>query len=430
MARAKTIWKNRQGNICFRFEYHGKWWIIPCVAVMLSVVVCAVEYFIFNTFLAIIPSILICLLATYVCAHRSERKADIAMLSFLRKKLNTLVHEELEKRKDVHETNRKLFTKCKGTYGEIEYRSVLVLLSDETLLEYPIRWHHGDESYYELETNALICTDCERIDYIRPRTVRDRIEGSKISDDNKLRIVLFGLLLVSLSILIGMGWLIYSFGIKALVYFLCYIFAFVALDVLQNKIKYRVLSAIIKTLFIPIVVVGYLIKMAQPMMTIFVSFVGVPFFIWAISTLVLKAAGQFGAALSVNTILFISLTLTAIICVHSQSFTRWMIKHSPIKDKGNHRYEKFTEDLALYMIDPKNYNFVFSLLYVIFLSCSAFCNIEYGSDFINKEVDLVIMKSFLVFLAFNTMKQKSRETEVNTKDLLVKVLGLFEHDEN
>ena len=105
-----------------------------------------------------------------------------------------------------------------------------------------------------------------------------------------------------------------------------------------------------------------------------------------------------------------------------------MITHSPIKDNGNHLYEKFSEQLALYITEPQNYNFLFSLLYFVFLSLSAYYNIEYGTDLINKKVDLVFMKSFLVFLAFNTMMQRSQETIINTKDLLTKVLGLFEHD--
>ena len=163
-------------------------------------------------------------------------------------------------------------------------------------------------------------------------------------------------------------------------------------------------------------------------MTIGVAFVGVPCFIGAISMMILIGIGQLGLMLDRYAMLFISLTLTAILCVHSRRLTQWMVKHSPIKDKGNHRYERFSEQLALYVTEPQNYNFIFSLLYVVFLSLSAFFNIEYGTDLVNKEVDLVFMKSFLVFLAFNTMMQRSRETSINTKDLLIKVLGLFEHD--
>ena len=61
MAKKKTIWKNRQGNICFRYEHHSRWWIIPCIVVTLT------EYFMLGTYLAIIPSIFISLFVIYNC---------------------------------------------------------------------------------------------------------------------------------------------------------------------------------------------------------------------------------------------------------------------------------------------------------------------------------------------------------------------------
>lgn len=428
MAKKKIIWKNRQGNICFRYEHHSRWWIIPCIVVAVLIIGCMAEYFTLGTYLAVIPSIFISLFVIYNCTLYSERRKDKALLAMLKNHLTTLVNREIADRSNVHELKRKLFCKYKGTYGAVESRSVLVLLSDKTVLAYPLFWRVGDKPYYELESDVQICLDSERIEFIRPRTIKDIIEGFRVSDETKLRIMLFGLLFVSLSILIGLGWLLYIFGEKALIAFTCGMGVFVALSILRDLVKHRLISKVVDVLSIPLVVSALLIKLAQPIMTIGVAFVGVPCFISAISMMILIGIGQLGLMLDRYAMLFISLTLTAILCVHSRRLTQWMVKHSPIKDKGNHRYERFSEQLALYVTEPQNYNFIFSLLYVVFLSLSAFFNIEYGTDLVNKEVDLVFMKSFLVFLAFNTMMQRSRETSINTKDLLIKVLGLFEHD--
>ena len=70
------------------------------------------------------------------------------------------------------------------------------------------------------------------------------------------------------------------------------------------------------------------------------------------------------------------LTILEIICVHVPCIPQWLIKNLLFKDWKNHKYEKYKEQLALYVISPKNYNFLFSLLYATFLSINAFCQLE------------------------------------------------------
>lgn len=428
MTKNKIIWKNRQGNICFKFEHHSRLWIIPCIVVAILVIACMAEYYTLGTCLAVIPSVFISLIVIYNCTLYSERHKDKAILAMLKKPLTALVNRELVKRKNVHELKRKLFYKYRGTYGAVESRSVLVLLSDKTVLAYPLLWNGGDDPYHELVTDVQVCSESERIEFIRPRSIKDIIEGIRLSDENKLRIILFGLLFISLLVLIGFGWLLTKYGQKALLYLVLCIGVFVLLQIIKDRVNNRLFSKVIDFLQFPIAVLLLLIKLVQPTLTILVAFVGVPFFMGAISILIMLGIGQLGMILDRNTMAFISLTLTAILCVHSRKLTQWMVKHSPIKDKGNHRYEKFSEQLALYVTEPHNYNFLFSLLYVFFLSLTSFFNIEYGTDMISKEVDLLLMKSFLVYLAFNTMMQRSQETSINTKELLINVLGLFEYD--
>ena len=69
------------------------------------------------------------------------------------------------------------------------------------------------------------------------------------------------------------------------------------------------------------------------------------------------------------------------------------------------------------------------MLYATFLSINAFCQLEGHSYIFSADIDNAILKSFLVFLAFSAMKQKSKEMEINSKDLLVNIKGLFLHDD-
>ena len=54
---------------------------------------------------------------------------------------------------------------------------------------------------------------------------------------------------------------------------------------------------------------------------------------------------------------------------------------------------------------------------------------EYHSYLFSVDIDNAILKSFLVFIAFSTMKQKSKDVEINSKDLLEKIIGLYSHGE-
>lgn len=425
MTRKKNIWKNKQGNVCFNFEYDSKWWVIPSIVIAMLVITCILEYILNGTCYGVIPSILFILFVADNCASYSENKADKALLSQIRSEITKLVRKELAKRIDVKEKNRRLYTKYRGTYGGVESQSVLILLSDNTILEFPLIWHGGDEPYYELQGNVRVSEDKEHRNKICGSRIRNRITNIHVSNENKLRFLLFGILLISLAVVASIVWLVCKYEQEVFKWLIGYIITFVVLGFIPNKLECKILHIIYNILFIPF----NIIKLAQPVMTILVAFLGIPMIVFGIPFCFLRIISIWGTEFSLPSMFLISLTISAIACVHSRSFTCWLIKHSPIKDYGNHRYEKFSELLAIYITEPQNYNLVFSILYVVFLSCSAFYNIEYKTDFISEDADIVVLKSFLIFMAFNTMMQRSRETDINTEDLLAKVIGLFVHDD-
>lgn len=203
------------------------------------------------------------------------------------------------------------------------------------------------------------------------------------------------------------NWLVVNY--KQDVYIIGSIAIFLILSILQTETKHKVALTI-----------STITQLAKPMLATLPFFI-IPILIGGITYILLlfsKPMYNFSKA----TICLIILTIQAIVCVHSRSITSWLImKYMP--DMCGFK------QLTIYITEPKNYNFIFSFIYVLFLSCSTFCNIEYGTDLISKRADVVILKSFLIFMAFNTMMQKSRETAINTKDLLEKVLRLFEHND-
>ena len=51
--------------------------------------------------------------------------------------------------------------------------------------------------------------------------------------------------------------------------------------------------------------------------------------------------------------------------------------------------------------------------------------LQYNGYFINKEIDGAILKAFLLFIAYTNMIVKSREVNVQAKDLLIRIVSLI-----
>lgn len=63
----------------------------------------------------------------------------------------------------------------------------------------------------------------------------------------------------------------------------------------------------------------------------------------------------------------------------------------------------------------------FSIIMVVYFSIIIY-------NLISETFDAAMLKAFLVFIAFTNMRSKSREAEMDAKQLLKKTMGLFEHD--
>lgn len=251
----------------------------------------------------------------------------------------------------------------------------------------------------------------------------------KLSTNSKLKFLIIGLISISSLFAILGYWIFIHFEIKLTI--LC-MFGYGAFYCIYQKLFGRIkrICYITWIVNIPLILIGLASKLAHPAMIVFGA-IFFPLFMIASITLIIIYCIEYLANItfSNHTILFILLTISEIICVHIPKITNYCIKNSPLKNWENHKYEVYNEDLALYISSPKNFNFIFSVLYAIFLTINAFYQLEYHSFLFSADIDNAILKSFLVFLAFTAMKQKSKDIDINTKDLLEKITGLFSHDE-
>lgn len=124
-------------------------------------------------------------------------------------------------------------------------------------------------------------------------------------------------------------------------------------------------------------------------------------------------------------ILFISLALGSILCVYCPKIFYWMIiNHSPLKDWGEHEYQKYQINLAIYVINGKNINLLVNLAYLVYLFISGYCMVQYQTPLISYSVDYAILKAFLVFMAFSGTVRAYKDKDVSSKKLGVKMLGI------
>ena len=164
----------------------------------------------------------------------------------------------------------------------------------------------------------------------------------------------------------------------------------------------------------------------------FIGIIGTYFFValydYGVPAIILTAFASIGWwALRPETIVFVALALGSVLSV-THPVTKWIIRFSPLKNWGNHEYERHREQLAYYLVHPSNMVFLLYLIYFVVLAVSGYRLIQYNAYLLSESIDAAIIKAFLVFIAYTNMRVKGKDTEIEAKELLQRISGLFVHD--
>lgn len=179
---------------------------------------------------------------------------------------------------------------------------------------------------------------------------------------------------------------------------------------------------------IPFYFVYLVVSLTQPFITIAGTYLFVGMFAFGVPAIILVGVSSAGWwTLKPETIAFIVLAIGSMLC-STYAVTKWMLRHTPLKNWGNHTYELNREQLAFYLVHPSNMVFLLYLIYFMLLTVSGFMLIQNGTYLISESFDMAILKAFLVFIAYTNMRVKAKDTEVEAKELLERISGLFEHD--
>ncbi len=249
--------------------------------------------------------------------------------------------------------------------------------------------------------------------------------------DNKKMYMLIGLILLVGGLFFGLfTWLLIMHKWWLLIIAVCFFVLMSISSWISRKWRGRFADIINKAISVPVVMVLFLIGIIQPFITIIGTFLFVALYAFGFPALILLICTKVGwLELRPETIAFVVIALGSMLCSTLYDVTKWIIRISPLKNWGEHKYESYREQLAIYLIHPNNVVFLMYLIYFVYLGVSGYIQIQNGTFVFSAEFDVAILRAFLVFIAYTNVRSKMKETEVDAKELLKRTLLLFVHDD-
>ena len=250
----------------------------------------------------------------------------------------------------------------------------------------------------------------------------------KISEDTKLWLLIFTIIVIGGVTMAVVYWLIMRFKWWVLFLICIYLVFYKTIEWIARRMPGKIMETCKKIGYLPIVFLYIIYELVQPFITIIGLYFFIVLFAFGIPSLVTTCIKLMGwIVLKPETIVFVVLSLGSVLS-STYTVTKWIIRHSPLKNWGDHEYEFHREQLALYLAHPSNMVFLNYLAYFMILTVSGYMLIQNNSYMVSECVDMAIIKAFLVYIAFTNMRMKAKETEVDVHVLLQQISKLFGQD--
>lgn len=309
------------------------------------------------------------------------------------------------------------------SYGTIDEEYVLVLLSDKTVLKYPIKQlRRKDENY----NHKLIVSKCEACENARQKEqfYRESIVARAVKSPLFISFATWSIIVLILSVGIGVIYLFLKYGHSVEDMILPFVFilgmlVFIPLYELADKRlpHNRLCDGIRYIMGIPLLVLR-LTKLVMPSLTILVTF----FLMFAYSFLPVFAVviliEKAGYNITMEGKLFIFLTIPLIIATHCSDYIRRCILRMSPFHGNDHHYQLFMRELVRFVYTKGNLNFFVYASYFLFLFISTFKSLQSGEPLLSDDIDVVVAKSFLVFIACTNMLDRKRSSNLEGGELL------------
>lgn len=425
-------WKTKNESRCFHFKEREEFerpWIIALFAFIL-IAVTVIEFFVNGSHYSLTLNIIvfIFLFSWWLTIPEKYNKTVIE------KTVHHLMDDILDS--DAKAVGTEVEKSCmyyetKGTYGNIFGIWLLVLLKNGQVWEYPIV-HHGSikdgEGYYECKRKYAESNNQDRIHFIKHCVWKNFADIFQISDKAKLWLLICAIIAIGGIAFSSMYWIIMRLRWWIILLLAGYGLLYVLTEWSATIFPGRVMRIFENIVHIPIAITFSFMELVHP----FIAIVGTYFFVvlptFGIPAFLLICLSKCNIWIQrPETIIFIELALGSILC-STYSVAKWFIRRSPLKDWGNHEYEKHREQLAYYLVHPSNMVFLLYFIYFVFLAISGYQLIQFDRFLFSNRIDTSILKAFLVYIAYTNMRVKAKETEVDAKELLDRISRLFVRD--
>ena len=323
------------------------------------------------------------------------------------------------------------------SYGTIDEEYVLALLSDKIVLKYPIRQlNRKDEKYnHKLIVNKYeLCENERQKKHILRKSLLSKVASSPIFISFVTWIVIalilgfgVGLLYLIVKNMKSAEDLILPFAI------LLGLLAFVPLyDFADKKLPHnRFCAGIRYVLRAPLFVLG-LTKLAMPFFTIMITMCLMFAYSFLPVFVVVYFIGKAGYYITMEGRLFILLTIPLIIATHCSGYIRGIILKMTPFSNNDHHFHLLMRELVRFVYTKENLNFIVYASYFMFLFISTLKSLQSGDPLLGDGIDMVVAKSFLVFIACTNMLDRKKSSNLEGGELLslfVKMMIVHDDEE-
>lgn len=427
-----TKWTEPNGNKCFHFSERQLFehtWIIILVALLL-IAVTGSEYLLNSSFYTLTPNFILFFFAFLWWMTIPLRANEAVIEETVHELMDGMVAADANA---IGTEVAKSFVHydIKGTYAIITGRFFLVLLKNGEVWEYLISYHeptNEKNGYYECEKSHEVSKNPKHIKAICPRRWSSFLAYFNLSDKAKLWILIFTVIIIGGGTFAGAFWVIMR--LKWWILFLIggYFTLYEIVGLIAKVHPGKMMRSVMNIVSLPIVFLYLLTALVQPFITVVGTYFFVVSFAFGIPALIMICLSKLvWLQLRPETAVFVVLALGSILS-SNYFVSKSIIRHTPLKDWGNHTYESYREKLAFYLVHPSNMVFLIYLIYFVFLSVSGYLLIQNGAYMISESFDVAILKAFLVYIAYTNMRTKAKNTEIEAKELLGRISSLFVHD--
>ncbi len=306
-----------------------------------------------------------------------------------------------------------------------EDETIMVEFSNGDICEYPLKYYDLDDTEEvitkELTLTQNLCRDSRKI---------DKIKGlfPELSEHGRLILMSSLILIISLVITIPLMVIFASpIGIKLVVEIFMGILIYSvisqwAISKIQtgNKKVEHIKEVISFPTLLPILV----IKLMAPTMAILaLSIVILGFTVLPFSFLFMFLKNVCNFQISNSTICFVSLVGGTLILVYWPAYIRKVIELIPfVRHTEGKAFKEHLADFTTYIYDSSTVNFIINVIYVVFVCVICLKKYQYAGYVFNKGIDDAIMNAFVVFLAFEGIKNTYKGIKNSTFTFLIKLI--------